>query len=829
MEPDLDKATYKGEVSIDLKIKEGSFIELNTLDINFENVVVKQNEKDISPSKTTENKKDQTIRFDFETPLEPGTASLDIKFNSELNDKLAGFYRSEYKHDGKTKIVATTQMEATDCRRAFPCFDEPSLKATFDITLVSEKNLVALSNMDVKSETEEGDKKITVFNTTPIMSTYLVAFVVGDLVYLENNDFRIPVRVYVTPDLASLNNAQFSIDVAAKCLKFYEDVFKVPYPLPKMDFVGLHDFSAGAMENWGLVTYRLSFLLWDPKKDSLTAQNLVGEAVSHELAHQWFGNLVTMEWWDGLWLNEGFATYMSWLCCDTLFPEWKVWERYSTEVYQPCLSMDGLRASHPVQVDVARAEDVNQIFDEISYLKGSSVLTMISNFIGEKAFIAGVVEYLQEHKYKNTYTDDLWKALSKSSGKDVSEVMGVWTKQVGYPVVKVTEEGSKAHITQKRFLSTGDVKEEDDKTVFPIDLAIKTSKGVESKLIQERSTTIEIDPQFYKLNAESTGIYRVSYSSDRASKLSEAAVDGKLSVPDRVSLVGDARALAAAGYQKTSPLFDIVSKWSSETSPFVWEVIIQSLTAVRYTFKESRESIDKLIQKLLIPTADKLGHTISETEDSQTVKLKSSIFDAAVNSGDKKYEQIALDLFRKHVKGEKANSNLWDTVFSAASRIGTKEDYDALTQIYLDNSSNHEGNVALGCLGLRKDTEVLKTVTGYAFDGKVRSQDIMLLLAGFSKHYTGIDVAFQWMQDNWDEIVKKYPSGLNLLSYVVTACCTGIHSQEQYEQFKQFFSKVDNTGIEQSIGKADDQIRTRLSWNARDSEDVKKWLADHDC
>ena len=331
---------------------------------------------------------------------------------------MVGFYRSSYKDkDGSTKYLATTQMEPTDARRAFPCFDEPALKAKFTITLIADKHLTCLSNMDVASEKDvdskygKGKRAVT-FNETPLMSTYLLAFVIGELNVIETNTFRVPVRVYA-PSNEDIEHGRFSLELAAKTLKFYEEVFDSKFPLPKMDMIAIPDFSAGAMENWGLVTYRIVDLLLDEKTSGASKKQRVAEVVQHELAHQWFGNLVTMDFWDGLWLNEGFATWMSWYSCNVFYPDWKVWETYVIDNLHMALSLDSLRSSHPIEVPVYRADEINQIFDHISYAKGSCVLRMISKFLGEETFMEGIRRYLKKHAYGNTETSDLWAACCR--------------------------------------------------------------------------------------------------------------------------------------------------------------------------------------------------------------------------------------------------------------------------------------------------------------------------------------------------------------------------------------------------------------------------------
>ena len=338
--PNFEKFNYAGTVVIDLEVKEDTTsISLNNLEIDIHSTKISSNGTEVSSSpKLAYNENNQTTTISFDKPLKSGTAAqLTQTFTGYLNEKMAGFYRSSYKDkEGKTKYIASTQMEPTDCRRAFPCFDEPALKSEFTITLIADQSHTCLSNMNVLSErqTESGKKAVT-FQKSPPMSTYLVAFIVGELNYVETKEFRIPIRVYATPD-KDIEHGRFSLNLAAKTLAFYEKEFASSFPLPKMDMVAVPDFSAGAMENWGLVTYRVVDLLFDEKTSGASTKQRVAEVVQHELAHQWFGNLVTLDFWDGLWLNEGFATWMSWYSCNKFYPEWKVWENFVTDDLQVC-------------------------------------------------------------------------------------------------------------------------------------------------------------------------------------------------------------------------------------------------------------------------------------------------------------------------------------------------------------------------------------------------------------------------------------------------------------------------------------------------------------
>lgn len=573
--------------------EETTSISLNTLEIDIHTTTVSVDGSEITSSpKITYDEGTQITTVSFDKSISPGAkVQLTQTFTGYLNDKMAGFYRSSYKdRDGSTKYLATTQMEPTDARRAFPCFDEPALKAQYTITLVADKHHTCLSNMDQASEKEVdskitgGKRKAVKFNKTPLMSTYLLAFIIGELNSIETKNFRVPVRVFATPD-KDIEHGRFSLDLAAKTLEFYEKTFDSPFPLPKMDMVAIPDFSAGAMENWGLITYRVVDVLYDEKTSGASTKQRVAEVVQHELAHQWFGNLVTMDFWDGLWLNEGFATWMSWYSCNRFYPEWHVWQSYVTDTLQGALSLDSLRSSHPIEVPVKRADEINQIFDAISYSKGSCVLRMISKYLGEQTFMEGIRRYLKKHAYGNTQTGDLWAALSDASGKPVEKVMDIWTKNVGYPVVSVTEDeqSNSINVKQNRFLRTGDVKPEEDKTLFPVFLGLRTKNGVNEDLtLSEREHDFKVpNLDFFKLNADHSGIYRTSYTPARLAKLGQAAKDGLLTVEDRAGMIADAGALASSGYQKTSGILSLLKNFDGETEFVVWSELLSRISSIR--------------------------------------------------------------------------------------------------------------------------------------------------------------------------------------------------------------------------------------------------------
>jgi aminopeptidase 2 len=669
-------------------VEDTTSISLNTTDLTIHSTSVSSGDQVITDSPSVaHDEENQTTKISFKQTIPAGSkASVTMNFTGILNDNMAGFYRSSFKaEDGSTTYMATTQMEPTDARRAFPCFDEPALKAEFTVTLVADKKMTCLSNMDVASEktvtskVTGGDRQAVTFNKTPLMSTYLLAFIIGELNYIETNSFRVPVRVYAPKD-RDIEHGRFSLELAAKTLDFYEKTFASPFPLPKMDMIAIPDFSAGAMENWGLITYRVVDVLIDEKASGAAVKQRVAETVQHELAHQWFGNLVTMDFWDGLWLNEGFATWMSWYSCNVFYPDWKVWEGYVSDNLASALSLDSLRSSHPIEVPVKRADEINQIFDAISYSKGSCVLRMISKYLGEDVFMEGIRRYLKKHAFGNTQTGDLWAALADASGKDVEKVMDIWTKKVGFPVITVTEGTDSIHVKQNRFLRTADVKPEEDETLFPVFLGLRTKEGIDEELsLFTREADYKLkDMDFFKLNADHSGIYRTSYSPERLKKLGVAAKSGLLSVEDRAGMIADAGALATSGYQKTSGLLSLLDSFKSESEFVVWQEISSRVSVLRsaWMFEDQavRDALKAFQLELTKDKAHEIGWTFTENDGHIEQQFKAMMFGTAGVSKDEVIVKAAFDMFAKFTKGDRSaiHPNIRGSVYAIVLSNGGK-------------------------------------------------------------------------------------------------------------------------------------------------------------
>ncbi|CAK9784200.1 hypothetical protein CC85DRAFT_324940 [Cutaneotrichosporon oleaginosum] len=510
-------------------------------------------------------------------PLKKGAAKLAVRYEAELNGNMMGYYRSNSDPDenGKRLVYALTQFEPTAARRALPCWDEPLFKATFGVTLIARKHEVVLANMDaegckpfspaaVKFEDIFADGYVagstlaptfssasnpdgwvaTRFTPTPLMSTYLLAWACGEFTHIEAlhksaiTGKTIPLRVYATNNI---DQAKMALDATASALRVYEELFRIAYPLPKLDTLVAHDFDMGAMENWGLITGRTAAYLVN-ERSSLASLKRCGTIQCHEVAHMWFGNIVTMRWWDNLWLNEAFATLMGSLVLpERIWPEWKMAGEFLEAHWDRALSLDAKRSSHPIQVECPDSNKIATIFDAISYSKGASVLRMLMSVVGEEKFFQGVATYLNKHLYGNAEMQDLWDGISSSVGKDVGDMMNAWTMRVGFPVVRVEELGnSKLKLSQARFLSTGDAKPEENKTTWWVPLEVKTvdKDGAQvdhSAVLSDREMEYNVASDTFKLNAEAVGVYRVAYTPERLGKLGSQAAS--FSPADRLGLI----------------------------------------------------------------------------------------------------------------------------------------------------------------------------------------------------------------------------------------------------------------------------------------------------
>lgn len=594
---------------------------------------------------------------------------------------------------------------------------------------------------DADAITADSDWAITKFDTTPKISTYLVAYACGEFGHLSTEFHSkltgktIPLKIYVTHN--QLDQAQFGLDVAKWALPVYEELFQIAYPLPKLDTLVAHDFEYGAMENWGLITGRTTAYLCS-ERSSLEAIKRIGSTQCHEVAHMWFGNIVTMQWWDNLWLNEAFATLMgSIVLPERIWPEWKMTSQFINDHWARALSLDARRSSHPIEVDCSDPNQIGEIFDAISYSKGASVLRMLKGVVGDDKFFKGVSLYLNKHLYGNAKTSDLWAGISQAVGKDIGSVMNNWILKIGFPVVSVEELGNgQVRLTQHRFLITGDVKPEEDETVWWIPLEIKAVQGGKTTVdhdavLDSRTATFDVASDVFKLNAETVGVYRVMYSGERLAKLGQQAQ--QFSVDDRVGLVSDAAALTAAGYSKTSGALDLVTALAPTESEYLplsnIAGFLSGLAAIWWEDDAVRAAVDKLRVELFRPVVDRLGYDHGENDEPTLKQLRTLAVGVAASGGDK---DVVAELkarfqpFLEHGDDSRIPPDLQGTVFRHAVSDGGEAEYEKLLAVY-NNPPNPSTKLdALSAIASAKEPALLdRSFEMLADTQAVKDQDVV--------------------------------------------------------------------------------------------------------
>ncbi|KAI2624565.1 peptidase family M1-domain-containing protein [Hypomontagnella submonticulosa] len=852
----FDDWSYQGNVSIDVSIAEPvKEIVINSIELKLLTAKVTASSQSVETTTFNYDEKKQraTLVFADEVPASQ-KATLQITFQGTVNNDMAGFYRSKYKpivpaaasvpRDDTFHYMLSTQFEACDARRAFPCFDEPRLKATFDFHIEIPEDQVALSNMPVKSSSKTRDGFVNVsFERTPVMSTYLLAWAVGDFEYVEAfterkyNGKQIPVRVYTTRGLKE--QGRFALEHAPKTIDLFSESFGIDYPLPKSDLLAVHEFTHGAMENWGLVTYRTTAVLFDEKTSDARYKNRVAYVVAHELAHQWFGNLVTMDWWDELWLNESFATWAGWYAVNEFHPDWQVWAQFVNEGMEMAFRLDGMRASHPVHVPVKDALDVNQIFDHISYLKGCSTLRMLVSQLGEKTFLQGVGAYLKKHAYGNAKTEYLWEALSEASGLDVTGLMSNWIEKIGHPLLTIAEEPGQISIKQNRYLSTGDVKPEEDETIWWVPLSLQGKVGqqdIQRFALTEKSTTIrDIDDDFYKINSNATGFYRTNYPPARLAKLSTQL--DRLSNEDKISIIGSAADLAFSGYGTTPALLAFLEGFRGETNQLVWAQVLDSLGLVKMIFgddDEIKRGLEQFGLKLVSDAVDKLGWEFSEGEDYLTGLLRKRILLSAVLSGHPAVTEKAKSSFDAWAdEGKPIHPNLRTVVYRTAIKTNPAKAVPVLKKEWYSGASIDGKEVCLASLGHTRDPDIITNdLLPFNCDlsppappsESVPSGDMHSLGSALSTNSVARPIQWKYIQENWEKLTTKMANPV-VLDRFIKLTLQKFTDAKYIDEIDAFFKDKDTSAFDRTLEQVKDSIRGRAAYRERDAKVIKEWLS----
>ena len=742
---DLEKFKFSGFEDIfgNLKSKTKEIF-LNSKNLEIKKAEVRHNGIVIVPGKTLDNEK-ETLILSFDKEIS-GDFIIHIEFEGSLSDDLSGFYRSKYLHNGKEKYLATTQFEAPYARKAFPCFDEPGKKAEFDVSLLIDEKLKGISNMPVEKEEKKEKKKLLKFFKSPPMSTYLLYLGVGEFEFLkENYEKRTEIRIATTP--GKKEQGKFALDLTKKFLKYFEDYSGINYPLPKLDLIAIPDFAAGAMENWGAITFR-EILLLSSKDTSFRIKRRIAEVVAHELWHQWSGNLVTMKWWNDLWLNESFATYMAFKAMDNYFPEWKVWDYYLEFETLGALEQDSLKSTHPISVNVKSPNEIEEIFDSISYGKGGSVLRMIDDFLGEENFRKGVASYLNEFKYKNTVSEDFWNHLSKSSKIPVKEIANSWINQKGYPLVKVSEKNSEIIIEQESFQEFFKGK------TWAIPLTIQTGDGIEKFLFKEKKIKVKLKSEFLKINYNQSGFFRVKYSLEHLKKIESLIKQKKLNSLDLFGIENDLFNLALHGKISVDYYLNFVKIFSDAEDYLVLSDIYWNFSRMEYIFSDSKnwESASEKFRKYLEP-----GFLKKFRRLGWEPKPKEKINDTLLRPLTIHFLSFSKnrEIFLEGVKRiDKHHPDVRAAIYNLASNNGSDKEYKKIMENYLKSEKIEEKTSLLSSLYNFKDESLLKNSLDFAFSEKVRLQDLTYAFNALTSNYIFKKFFLEYAKQNSEKFMK---------------------------------------------------------------------------
>lgn len=778
-------------------------------------------------SRISHHKSFDEVRLHSDSTLLPGNYTITLRFEGKVQDSMHGIYASSYEHEGKKAKIVSTQFESHHAREAFPCIDEPEAKATFDLTLISPEGETAISNMPAVSQTDKDGKRVTVFETSPKMSTYLLAFIYGDLHCKEaKTKSGVDVRVWATRAQAP-ESLDFGLEVAKRGIEFFDEYYGIPYPLAKCDHVAIPDFSSGAMENWGLITYRERCLLVDPATTSQSGREVVTTVILHELSHQWFGNLVTMRWWDDLWLNESFANVMEYVATDALFPEWKIWNSFITAEGLGALRRDAIAGVQAVKTEVRHPDEISTLFDpSIVYAKGGRLLNMLMNYVGEEDFRKGLKSYFTKHKYGNTEGSDLWAALSEASDKDVAAFMNPWLTRSGYPVVEVEQNGTDVCLHQHHFLM--DAKKADSDRIWPVPL-LSTAKDA-PQLLTDRKLDLTLgSSEFIRLNQGAIGHYIVRYANPaHAEAIAKLVSDQKLGIAERLMLLSDSAALGQAGMQSFVESLKLLEHYKQEATEPVWDIMSMIVGICRRFIDikpELEPAIKTLIRDLIEAQYQRLGWEEKPGEASQDTKLRATIIALGVYCEHEEILARALELFDAYKSGGQVHSELRGIVFTAAVRHNHADAFDYLLD--LDGKTNNVDlkQDIMGALTAERDDKRIALLLERQKDSdKVRPQDVDHWLVYMLRSRYARRQAWDWLRNNWGWIAETFGSDKSY-DYFPRYAAGAFSTKELLEEYKAFFEPMkDQPALTRNIAMGIEELENRVAWLERDLPNVEAYF-----
>ena len=803
--PDLESATFAGRVEIDVEITElTSEVRLNAIELDLSAATLTTSGTAHRSIDLRLDEEYEVATYTFDAPLPAGSAVLEIAFSGILNDQLHGFYRSTYTDPtGVKHTIATTQFENTDARRAFPCWDEPAFKATYQVNLTVPSHLAAYSNAPISSNTDLGNGQRTVnFSPTMKMSTYLVAFIIGPFEETEAIDVDgVPLRV-VFP-IGNAHLTAHALEAGAFALRFFSDYFDIPYPGEKLDMVAIPDFMQGAMENLGCITYRMSDLLIDRAAASLAEMDRVAHVVLHEIAHMWFGDLVTMEWWEGIWLNEAFATFMQVLCQDAFRPQWKVWVSFCAS-RDLALDIDGLHATRPVEYEVVSPSDTEGMFGRLTYEKGAAVLRMLEQYLGAETYRDGIRHYLRKHSYANTRTTDLWDAIEEVSGAPVRDVMNTWILQGGYPLVTLRD----GLISQIPFAYGPATGESLIGSSWKVPVMTRSLKGgaINVHLLEDDPISIADDAPVV-LNAAGSGYFRSRYGVTESAALADH-ID-ELDAIERAVLLSDSWALLFSSQISVEQFLTVGAGLGDLDEPTPWGTLATAVHYIKRALPEERlPGLADKVRAIFEPQYARLGWDAQPEESALTGQLRALVLSTlGTVCANEEIKAEALRRFDANdVSGDLANTIL--RIVSSQDRPG---DYETFLERYRSAASpQDEQRYQFGLVGFSEERVALDAADKCF--SEFRNQDASAILGTLSFNAKTGPSVWRLMASRWDEVLAKFPP--NTLSYTTRGIVTFINDAAFADEVEAFHVAHPLGGEQNSVKQNIERMRVGLTFAA---------------
>ena len=749
--------------------------------------------------------------------LENGNHTIHIDFFGNITDAMHGLYPCYFTHDGVKKQLFATQFESHHAREVFPCIDEPAAKAEYDLTLITRPGITVLGNMPVKFQKENGDSLTTTFEKTPRMSSYLLAFVIGELhKKTARTKSGVEVNVWATP-AQNENTLDFALDIAARSIDFYDEYFGVKYPLPKSDHVALPDFSSGAMENWGLITYRESCLLADPELTPESSRRFIATVIAHELSHQWFGNLVTMQWWNDLWLNESFANMMEYVAIDTLHPEWRMWEDFATNEVTAALRRDSLDGVQSVQADVNHPDEISTLFDPaIVYAKGGRLLVMVRKLIGEEAFRAGLKSYFEKFAYKNTVGNDLWQELESASGQPVVNLMNAWISQPGLPVVSVSNSHDAAILSQERFF-IGEHQPSD--ALWPIPLF--ANQPLDVKILNQKETTVSIEKPL-QLNCGLSAHFITKYDESTREYLLKNITE--LPTLDKICILQDTTILARAGFENSASLLPLALSLKTETNEKVFGMATGALTELRKFVDDNdaaRDSLKKISGEFARATFEELDWDEKAGESDDDRERRTTALSLMMYSEDEEVLNEAKTRFDNN-KLEDLPTEIRALIISANVRhFETPEMIENLFAAYKNTPSNDlQNDIAIGLTSTKNPKTAEKILANIKDSNIIRPQDASRWFVYLIRTRESRQIAWNWLRENWAWVEGTFGEDKSYDDFIRYAA-TALLTPNELDDFRQFFEPMENIpALSRTIKLGITEISARVELIERDKADV---------